>query len=546
MFGLITKYLQRAYFLEQLSEEKPGFENQIEDISEGRRQFLKTIGSAAMIAPMGQLWLDKQVTDSVRNLVRRRTLSSEKVCILGGGISGLTTAYRLTQAGIACEIFEASGRLGGRIFTKNNFNSQGMFCELGGELIDSTQMEILDLAGELGVAIDDLTVGDAEIENQHYYFGGQHYYSKDIIAAFRPLAAHLKREALRLFTNFKDPELNYKTHTRYAAELDQVTLAEYLAGKTDVDKWAIDLIRIAYLGEYGLDTEYQSALNLHLLILGDDFGKGFSMFGSSDESRRIRGGNSRLIEALAAAITPQVKVHYDSALVKMTEKGSNVEMTFQSGSGKTVTVSSSKIICTIPFSILRSVEGISGLGLSPVKLQCINTLGYGKNTKFMMGFKSRSWRLPTEKLPGSTGYTFTDLPSQVYWDTSRNQNGTNGVLTNFIGGSAATTIMPNRLEATLKDLDQVYPELSSLYDGNNTLFAWAKNPYSLGSYTCPTPGQWTSIVGSSSESELGGKLLFAGEHTSETGQGYMNGAVASANAVTQKIIAQVRGLVASH
>ena len=59
------------------------------------------------------------------------------VAILGAGIAGLTAAYRLQKAGVPCEIFEASDRTGGRMFTRYDFNKDGMFCELGGELVDT-------------------------------------------------------------------------------------------------------------------------------------------------------------------------------------------------------------------------------------------------------------------------------------------------------------------------------------------------------------------------------------------------------------------------
>src|SRR3569833_983640 len=66
------------------------------------------------------------------------------VVIVGGGISGLTAALRLHDAGVPCGVYEASGRLGGRIFSNSpvvsgtaGFWNDGQVCELGGELIDS-------------------------------------------------------------------------------------------------------------------------------------------------------------------------------------------------------------------------------------------------------------------------------------------------------------------------------------------------------------------------------------------------------------------------
>ena len=72
------------------------------------------------------------------------------VAIIGGGVAGLTAAYRLQQAGAKPVLFEASNRWGGRMFTQYDFY-KGMFCELGGELVDTNHEELQTLGNELGV-----------------------------------------------------------------------------------------------------------------------------------------------------------------------------------------------------------------------------------------------------------------------------------------------------------------------------------------------------------------------------------------------------------
>ena len=58
------------------------------------------------------------------------------IAIVGGSVAGLTAAYRLHQAGKTPIVFEASNRWGGRMFTRYDCY-KGMFCELGGEFVDS-------------------------------------------------------------------------------------------------------------------------------------------------------------------------------------------------------------------------------------------------------------------------------------------------------------------------------------------------------------------------------------------------------------------------
>ena len=68
------------------------------------------------------------------------------------------------------------------MFSKRYFNAEGMFCELGGELVDSDHKDLTKLADELGVKIQELKGGDKGVEL--YFFGGKHYTEQQLIPAF--------------------------------------------------------------------------------------------------------------------------------------------------------------------------------------------------------------------------------------------------------------------------------------------------------------------------------------------------------------------------
>lgn len=40
-----------------------------------------------------------------------------KIAVIGAGLAGLTSAYRVQQAGLKVDVFEASNRVGGRVFS---------------------------------------------------------------------------------------------------------------------------------------------------------------------------------------------------------------------------------------------------------------------------------------------------------------------------------------------------------------------------------------------------------------------------------------------
>ncbi|HRE45683.1 MAG TPA: FAD-dependent oxidoreductase, partial [Terricaulis sp.] len=70
--------------------------------------------------------------------------------------------------GQAFTLYEASDRFGGRMFTRRDFNDDGQFCELGGELVDTGHTALRDLASELGVGIERFPEGGQDL----YHIGG--------------------------------------------------------------------------------------------------------------------------------------------------------------------------------------------------------------------------------------------------------------------------------------------------------------------------------------------------------------------------------------
>ena len=222
------------------------------------------------------------------------------VAIVGGGVAGLTAAYRLHAAGASPVLFEASNRWGGRMFTQYDFY-KGMFCELGGEFVDTDHEDLQKLAKEVGVEMENLTIDGGD---DLYFFKGVFHTPKDMIdpakksGAFAPIAKQIAKDAAKL----TDKDDNWTAHAR---KLDNMSLKAYLEqfrGKTD--DWTIDLLDVAYNIEYGLLTEDQSSLAL-VDFITTDMSKPFSMFGASDEIYRIKGGSSALITALVNALAEQ-------------------------------------------------------------------------------------------------------------------------------------------------------------------------------------------------------------------------------------------------
>jgi monoamine oxidase len=459
----------------------------------------------------------------------------EPIAILGAGVAGLTAAYRLVRAGAQVVLFEGSHRIGGRIFTLDRFipaelnDGKPMFCELGGELVDSNHKDLIRLAGELRVKIQELKRGDAGVE--YYHFGGRNRTEAELIPAFEPMAKQLVQDA----DGLKDKGGDY---TEKARKFDRMSIHGYLQSfRGQVKPWLLRMLDVAYEIEYGRATKEQSALNFITYILPDTK-HGFEMYGESDESKRIKGGNSRIIEALERAIAGKVKLHMQHRLTAIaTDAGGKLRLTFDTPEGGR-SFTFSKTICALPFTMLRGgrVAGLKKLGLKKEKLQAIEELGYGNNTKAMIGFKSRVWRKAN---PVNNGSTYSDQSFQCCWETSRGQDGPAGILTNFLGGKTAVDATPeDRFGATLKDLDQIFPGTKAAYSGKRVMMHWPTQKFVRGSYTCPLVGQFTTVLEHCATPELEGRLLFAGEHTSADFSGFMCGGIQSGNRVAKEALAR--------
>ncbi|MGB6702750.1 flavin monoamine oxidase family protein, partial [Methyloceanibacter sp.] len=241
-----------------------------------RRKLLRLSAAAAGAAALSPVF---EWSAYAKKKKRHGKHGPYSIAIIGGGVAGLTAAYRLQVAGAKPVVFEASNRWGGRMFTVYDFY-KGMFCELGGEFVDTNHEDLQKLGAELGVEMQKLAAeGDGE---DLYFFRGAWKTPKDMLdpakqtGAFVPIAKQIAEDAGKL----TDKDDNWTAH---ATKLDEMSLKAYLEqfrGKTD--DWAIDLLDVAYNIEFGLETEDQSSLNM-VDFIGSDLSKPFQMFGESDE-----------------------------------------------------------------------------------------------------------------------------------------------------------------------------------------------------------------------------------------------------------------------
>ena len=76
--------------------------------------------------------------------------------VVGAGVSGLVAAHRLRAEGADVVVVEASGRVGGRVWSPT---AAGVRFEAGGEAVDLVNETLRTVAGEVGADLRDSEVG---------------------------------------------------------------------------------------------------------------------------------------------------------------------------------------------------------------------------------------------------------------------------------------------------------------------------------------------------------------------------------------------------
>lgn len=483
-----------------------------------RRRFLGT--SSAAVAGLALTGCSLATRPAARPGV-------DPVLIVGAGIAGLMAGYRLRQSGVPVRIMEAQNRVGGRMLSLRGFFADGQVAELGGELIDTDHTAMHALAVELGFPLDDLSIEDAGITTDTWFFGGRPRGEVEIVEAFRPVAASIVADLATI-----GGDVSYRSPSG-AATLDRLSLAEWLE-RAGIDGWLRALLDVGYTTEYGLEIDEQSALNLLFLI--DPRAEPFRIYGDSDERFHVRGGNDHLPRELGRRLDDAIETNVHLEAVRAAADGRFV-CSFTRGAAA-FDVVAADVVFALPFTLLRRVR--IDVVLPPAKRRAIDEIGYGTNAKLMIGFTDRVWR----DRHRTNGSVLTDLPFQLVWETSRHQPGESGILTNFTGGRHGVAIgtgsATDQAAAAVGALEQVFPGIEATRAGaREARFHWPTHPYTLGSYACYRPGQWTTIAGA--EGEPVGRLFFAGEHCSTRAQGFMEGGCETGEAAARAVLA-VRGV----
>jgi monoamine oxidase len=514
-------------------------ESETRERSYSRREFLKRSGTIGAAVALG-------VPAALAS--RARAAGGPRVVIVGGGIAGLTAALTLQDKGVVCDIYESSGRVGGRMHSDwtefgRSFWANSQQAELCGELIDSNHKTILQLAQRFGLPTVDLLGSQPNGTEDTYWIFGAPYPKDQADIDFQPVHQTLQDQVQQtsyptLYNNFTDAGKFFDKMTVYD------WIENYVPGGHGSPFGA--LLDNAYNEEYGAETRDQSALNL-MYLLGFNAKPGnFSIYGKSDERYHIRGGNSLLPEAIAEAL-PDGSIHLNSRMTSIkTSSDGTITITFDTGTGASTTVTADQVVLCMSFSVLRTLD-YRRAGFDTRKQTAIKQLGSGINAKLNVQFDSRIWNQD-----GSTGSIYTDQPFQSGWDVTRGQTGGTGIFVEYPGANVASSMAQSNPYTTsdtntqitkfaqqlLTQLEQIFPGIGGQWNGKAMLSTPFTDRNFLCSYSYWKPGQYTAFSGY--EKQRQGNIHFAGEHCSQDFQGFMEGGASEGVRAANEILGDLK------
>ncbi|MFI5776703.1 flavin monoamine oxidase family protein [Nocardia sp. NPDC051570] len=469
-----------------------------------------------------------------------------RIAVVGAGIAGLTATLTLADAGIGATVYEASDRVGGRMYSERGYWDDGQVSEYGGEAIDSGHTTIRDLCTRFGLPLTDTKAAAPPDSTDVLYFEGRYLSEDAFVTDFQPVYRALRDD----LAGAGPDSPTWDRSTPGGVALSNMTLAEWISTRVPggYSSWIARYLDDAYVVEYGLPTAVQTALNLVYLMGPQADPNDPKVWSGSDERYEITGGNQRLPEAIAATL-PDGTIRHGWRLEAVSRNADGSQTLTFDERGTRRTVVADHTILTVPLAVLENLD-CRGAGFDPRMTQAISALAMGSCTKLNMQFTSRAW-VGRGPWPGiSTGMSFTDVGYQQIWDATAGQSGDHGIAIQYGGGvdtfkylAAAPFVTATDPAAQLAvgivmpQFERVVPGITRLWNGKATLSAWHLNPNSHGAYSAYPVGYCHRFAGY--EGTRQGNIHLAGEHTSTESQGYMNGGAETGARAAQEILADL-------
>ncbi|CAH1273987.1 MAOA [Branchiostoma lanceolatum] len=451
------------------------------------------------------------------------------VVVVGGGLSGLSSAYHLSKRDSSCRILvlEAKGRVGGRTETVPLQGAGGQdVWDLGGMWVGRTQLHILQLLQELGLqTYPQYTSGHAVMQ-----LGSARVakYRSDSGIPNLPLHSLIdlqlfiwKVERMRKLVPPGDPG-----RCLHAREWDSMTV-ETFKQKNLWTQAAKDSVDVACSIVYGVDASRISLL--YYLYYTSCAGGLFPLIETTKgagQELKIKGGAQQVCELIVKKVGRQ-NVWLNQPVTHITQRADGVTVTTAGGR----TVQAQRVICSIPPHLAGRIAYSPPLPMERDHLT--QNMPVGHTIKYVVTYRRAFWRekdfngavvaydRTSDKDGCDTG------PIQIAYDNT-SSNGNPALVAFMCANYAkqwASRSADQRKAAVLRKFAEYFGE-----EAKDPLdFAekdWGMEPYNGG---CPVnimvPGLISSFI--PALRRPCGRIHWAGTETASLWCGFMNGAVQS-------------------
>jgi monoamine oxidase len=430
-----------------------------------------------------------------------RPQARKRVVVIGGGLAGLVAAHELKRQGHQVVVLEAQDRVGGRIYTLRSF-APGLYAEAGGMRIPRVHDLTLRYCELFGLPLRPFLMGNPK---GLVHIGGVRMTMEEANADPSRLpfavADHERGRTADEMWEAAIGELREMVEREGDAawdhivrEYDQYSLYEFLRMKGFSDG-AIEYYAVMNFVEADMH-------NAVVEILREDLGKAYV------DMQEIAGGMDHLPNAFFAELQREVRL--GTEVFAIDQDPDSVTVHYKTEAGR-FRVRGDYAICTVPFSVLRSVEVLKPF--SREKQRAIRQLVYHASTKVLFQVRERVW----EKDEGIFGgATVTDLPiRRMNYPTPDPSTERGCLLASYTWGQDALqwgAMDPEtRLEEALDDVSRIHPRIRDVFE-IGTSHAWYGDRWARGAFAMFAPEQQSELQADIVKPE--GRVLFAGEHCS--------------------------------
>ena len=499
-------------------------------------------GVSAAFLGMQALGLAAAATRDATFGLPTSTSNGTKVVILGGGISGLVTAWELGKAGYDCLVLEARGRVGGRNWSirggdrieLNDGTAQtclfepNLYLNAGPARLPSIHKRILGYCREMGVKLEvEVNTARADRLYNPTARGGRPIELRQAVNDTRGIVSELLAKAIN--QGALNNEISYRDRERVFAFLRQYgdLTPENLYKGSSRSGWAVQP------GAGTVDGQARSPLPLEML-LDVDLWNGVIFEDIIDQQATMFqpvGGMDQIPKAFEARLGAIVRKN--SEVLELRRSGQGVRIVYRDRvTGGVKAATADYCISTLPLSILRDIPS----DLSSTYRSAIGAVQYHQSVKVAW----QSQRFWEQDFGIYGGISWVKGITNMVWYPSANMFADQGVVvsayaSNAPGDALAALSLKDQFDLTRRTVEGVHPGYGHRLERPISV-AWKKVPFALGA----APLHPESTTAFEVLSQPDGPFYFSGDYLSHLGN-WQEAALSSAQRTMLALDAHRRG-----